>query len=96
MFPFRLGVYVDTPDLLYQSYECAAEALKYRYSRGMGAILTVRRRYSARRILKIFPRIEKISLAIRSGDKAKMEEHLDHIETWIRERMVGRTGHGDI
>ena len=33
-----IGCYVDTPDLLYQSYECAAEALKYRYSRGMGAI----------------------------------------------------------
>lgn len=85
-----IGCYVDTPDLLYQSYECAAEALKYRYSRGMGAIFDCEEKLCEADFKDLSGELKKIALAIRSGDKAKMEEHLDHIETWIRERMVGR------
>ena len=85
-----IGCYVDTPDLLYQSYECAAEALKYRYSRGMGAIFDCEEQICEADFKELSGELKKIALAIRSGDGTQMEERLVYIETWIRERMVGR------
>lgn len=85
-----VGCYVDSPDHLYQSYECAAEALKYRYSQGMGAIFDCEEKICEADFKDLSGELKKIALAVRSGDEKQLEERLEYIEEWICARMVGR------
>ncbi len=85
-----IGCYVDSAECLYQSYECAAEALKYRYSRGMGSVFDCEEKICEADFKELSEELKIIASSIRSGDEKQMGERLDYIEAWIRERMVGR------
>lgn len=85
-----VGCYVDTPERLYQSYECAAEALKFRYSKGMGSIFDCEENICEADFKELSEELKTIASAIRSGREDQMEERLDYIESWIQDRLVGR------
>lgn len=85
-----IGKYVTSLDALPESYQSAADVLKYRYSKGIGVIIDCEQKLKEGNFLELEPKLRDISLALRGNDENGLNGVLTAIEKWVKERYVTR------
>lgn len=85
-----IGRYVTSLDELPESYQSAADVLKYRYSKGIGVIIDCEQELKEGNFLELEPKLRDISLALRGNDEKGLNTVLDYIEKWVKDRYVTR------
>lgn len=85
-----IGRYVKSMDDLSESYESAAEVLKYRYSKGIGIIIDCEQEIKEGNFLELEPKLREIASALRGSDEEGVVELLVEVGKWVKQRYVSR------